>query len=115
MRKKSAAPLAALALAAGVAFTADAAVFGDAAAQRARDSRGPDYVVAESRWGHGTVSGPVRRGRNGWEVRMPGGTWLEGAARRQHLMRTVLPIFLGATGVAGVALLLALRLLDRLR
>lgn len=38
------------------------------------------YVVAESRFGHGTVSGPVRRGRTGYEVRMPGGTWI--ACRR---------------------------------
>jgi hypothetical protein len=56
----------------------------------------------------GAVLAPVRS-------HMPGGTWLEGAARRQHLMRTVLPILLGATGVAGLALLFALRLLDRLR
>jgi hypothetical protein len=38
------------------------------------------YVVAESRFGHGTVSGPVRRSRTGFEVRMPGGTWI--ACRR---------------------------------
>lgn len=76
MRKISA-PLAALALASGLAVSADATLFGDAAAQRSRDGRAPDYVVAESRWGHGTVSGPVRRGPNGWEVRMPRGTWLE--------------------------------------
>jgi hypothetical protein len=36
----------------------------------------PDHVVAESRFGHGTVSGPVRRARAGWEVRLPGGTWI---------------------------------------
>lgn len=34
------------------------------------------YVVAESQWGHGTVSGPVRRGPRGWQVRLPGGTWI---------------------------------------
>jgi hypothetical protein len=34
------------------------------------------YVVAESRFGHGTVSGPVRPARHGFEVRMPGGTWI---------------------------------------
>jgi len=38
------------------------------------------YVVAESRFGHGTVTGPVRRVRTGFEVRMPGGTWI--ACRR---------------------------------
>ncbi len=47
-------------------------------------SRGADdgtaranYVVAESRWGHGTVSGPVRPGARGWQVRLPGGTWVD--------------------------------------
>jgi hypothetical protein len=76
MRRISA-PLAALVLASGLAISADAALFGDAAAQRSRDGRAPAYVVAESRWGHGSISGPVRRGPNGWEVRMPRGTWLE--------------------------------------
>ena len=45
-------------------------------------SAGPRYsrtndqlVVAESRFGHGTVSGPVRLARFGREVRLPGGTW----------------------------------------
>ncbi|MEQ8825460.1 MAG: hypothetical protein RIC14_13910 [Filomicrobium sp.] len=36
-------------------------------------SRG--YVVAESRYGNGTVSGPVRMRRLGPQVRLPGGTW----------------------------------------
>ena len=39
-----------------------------------RHERG--YVVAESRWGHGTVSGPVRHARGGPQVRLPGGTWI---------------------------------------
>ena len=35
-------------------------------------------VTAESRYGHGTVSGPVRRSDRGRaEVRLPGGTWIE--------------------------------------
>lgn len=35
------------------------------------------FVTAESRNGHGTVSGPVRIGRAGArEVRLPGGTWI---------------------------------------
>jgi hypothetical protein len=35
-------------------------------------------VIAESRYGHGTVSGPVRRNAKGrLEVRAPGGTWFE--------------------------------------
>jgi hypothetical protein len=36
---------------------------------------GEGYVTAESRFGTGTVSGPVRIGRFGREVRLPGGTW----------------------------------------
>lgn len=35
------------------------------------------YVVAESWYGKGTVSGPVRPGRHGWQVRLPGGTWID--------------------------------------
>ena len=76
MRRLSA-PLAAIALAGAMVIGVDATVLGDAAAQRARADRAPAYVVAESRWGHGSISGPVRRGPNGWEVRMPRGTWLE--------------------------------------
>jgi hypothetical protein len=37
----------------------------------------PEIVVAESRWGNGVVSGPTRRGRTGWQVRMPRGTWID--------------------------------------
>lgn len=33
-------------------------------------------AVAESRYGNGTVSGPVRATRTGYEVRLPGGTWV---------------------------------------
>lgn len=36
-----------------------------------------DYVVAESRWGHGTISGPVRPSHHGWQVRLPRGTWID--------------------------------------
>lgn len=34
-----------------------------------------EYAVAESRFGNGTVSGPVRAGRTGYEVRLPSGRW----------------------------------------
>lgn len=36
----------------------------------------PDYVVAHSRFGNGSVGGPVRTVRTGYEVRLPGGTWI---------------------------------------
>lgn len=36
------------------------------------------YATAESFHGHGSISGPVRRGPHGRpEVMMPGGTWIE--------------------------------------
>jgi hypothetical protein len=68
-----------LAVAVGLALGVADARIGEVAAQKVRDGarKAPAYVVAESRWGHGTASGPVRRGPNGWEVRMPRGTWLE--------------------------------------
>jgi hypothetical protein len=43
--------------------------------RRAYDDSAPGYVTAESRFGGGTVSGPVRIGRYGREVQLPGGTW----------------------------------------
>lgn len=38
---------------------------------------GDDYVVAESRFGNGTVVGPIRQTRVGLQVRTPGGNWLD--------------------------------------
>ncbi len=35
-----------------------------------------NVAVAVSRFGNGTVSGPVRVTRTGYEVRLPGGTWV---------------------------------------
>ena len=35
-----------------------------------------NVAVAVSRYGNGTVSGPVRQTRTGYEVRLPGGTWV---------------------------------------
>lgn len=64
-------------LAGGAALLALAATSGVSLAQH-RGGYGPrdGYVVAHSRWGHGTISGPVRPTRVGWEVRMPRGTWI---------------------------------------
>lgn len=44
-------------------------------------------VYAESRWGHGRVSGPVRQGRNGLEVRLPRGSWMECARSCRETLR----------------------------
>jgi hypothetical protein len=45
-------------------------------------------VVAESRFGHGTVSGPVRAARRGREVRLPGGTWIDCGRSCAETLRT---------------------------
>lgn len=46
-------------------------------ARRDRPYADGGYVVAESQWGNGTVSGPVRRGGpTGWQVQLPRGTWI---------------------------------------
>ena len=70
------------ALAAACLTVAMASLLGAAAADA--DPRRGDreaalgWVTAESRFGHGDVSGPVRIGpRGAREVRMPGGTWIE--------------------------------------
>lgn len=45
---------------------------------RPRESYGrPGYVIAESQWGNGTITGAVRQGRRGLQVRMPRGTWID--------------------------------------
>ena len=49
-------------------------------AQAYRGTDGYDrahYVTAESHWGNGTISGPVRSGRRGLQVRLPRGTWID--------------------------------------
>jgi hypothetical protein len=56
------------AYAAGFAATADAA-------GRGRDRSGT--VTVCSRFDTKCISGPTRPGRNGLEVRMPGGTWID--------------------------------------
>ena len=64
-----------------VALLAGATVAVEAAGPRGYGPRNGGYVTAESRFGHGTVSGPVRPARAGhYEVRLPGGTWI--ACRR---------------------------------
>lgn len=45
------------------------------------------HVVAESWWGNGTVSGPVRRGPVGWQVRLPRGTWIDCARSCAQTLR----------------------------
>lgn len=64
-----------IALSVGVLATGLSAAGADASPRYRGGQEG--YVVAESRWGHGTVSGPVRRGPRGLQVRTPGGNWID--------------------------------------
>jgi hypothetical protein len=57
----------------GAALLVVAWIVGVAPAEAAR--RDGDIVTGCSRFGRGCVSGPVRRGPYGPEVRLPGGTW----------------------------------------
>jgi len=43
--------------------------------RRPREDLSQGYVVAESKYGNGRVSGPVRLTDLGPQVRLPGGTW----------------------------------------
>lgn len=50
----------------------------DASADRYGRRNDGRYVVAESQWGNGSISGPVRPGPRGvWQVRLPHGTWID--------------------------------------
>jgi hypothetical protein len=51
-------------------------------------ANGSGQAVAESRFGHGTVSGPVRAARHGREVRLPGGTWIDCGRSCAETLRT---------------------------
>ena len=46
-----------------------------------------DYVVAQSKFGNGSVVGPVRRTRVGWQVKTPGGSWLDCARSCSETLR----------------------------
>lgn len=64
----------ALALAAGM--TVALATVSTADAQSRRKGARAGYVTTCSTYGNGCTSAPVRRGRNGYEFRLPGGTWV---------------------------------------
>ena len=42
---------------------------------RGNNGNGDGYVIADSRFGNGSVRGAVREGRSGLQVQLPGGTW----------------------------------------
>lgn len=66
--------LAALLAIAGTVATADAGRLGFSR-DKGYDGLEDGFVVARSRFGNGTVSGPVRATTLGPQVRLPGGTW----------------------------------------
>jgi hypothetical protein len=63
------------ALAATVGMVALWATFSTAEAQPRR-SGVIGYVKTCSQYGNGCTQAPVRRGRHGYEYRLPGGTWV---------------------------------------
>jgi hypothetical protein len=77
---------AALAIAIGMSAASSVA---DAEPYRryARSDSMPAYVVGESRYGHGSVTGPVRMGRTGPQVRLPGGNWIDCARNCADTLR----------------------------
>jgi hypothetical protein len=70
----------ALALLGAAPLTLLATLPADAGGRFLRRPPEGDVAVAVSRFGNGTVSGPVRSSRTGYEVRKPNGTWI--ACRR---------------------------------
>lgn len=60
---------------AAAALLGIAATTAEATFKRPPQNYPAGYVVAESRFGNGTVSGPVRRAELGWQVRLPSGSW----------------------------------------
>lgn len=74
MRRMIAVPALALALLAGAPAVAPAGL-ADAEAGFKRPAE-REVAVAVSRHGNGTASGPVRVTSTGYEVRLPGGTWV---------------------------------------
>lgn len=49
---------------------------GSHAGNRYGSDDAPGYVTAESRFGNGSISAPIRSARSGYEVRLPGGSWV---------------------------------------
>lgn len=48
-----------------------------AAAMAAPRGEGPTHVTAQSRYGNGSLTAPVRPYPLGWQVRLPGGAWID--------------------------------------
>lgn len=60
-----------------VALAAMSLMVSAAVEARSRRAYEPvEAVTVESQHGNGWVTGAVRPGRNGWEVQLPGGSWV---------------------------------------
>lgn len=73
LRVLSVATIATMASIAGVLVASDDA---NAWERRSYSYEDGAVVVAHSRYLNGSISGPVRAAKYGWEVRLPGGTWV---------------------------------------
>lgn len=80
-------PRAALSGTSLLALAAALASGGPAEAGRRAPGRPLGVVVAESEFGHGRVSGAVRRSSTGLEVRLPGGNWVPCGRRCSETLR----------------------------
>lgn len=80
MRTRLSLAVVAVAIAVATALAASSAEAGLRRFSAGSNGDRTGYVVADSRFGNGTATGPVRYARFGREVRLPGGTWV--ACRR---------------------------------
>lgn len=80
LRLKKPAAVLALALFGAAPLCLAASLPADAGGRFLRRPPEGDVAIAVSRYGNGSVTGPVRTTRTGYEVRKPNGTWI--ACRR---------------------------------
>jgi hypothetical protein len=74
-------------LTAGAGVAAMLAVVAQADAQSRDRGERHGYVTTCSTYGNGCTQAPVRRGRNGYEFQLPGGTWVECRRNCQNALR----------------------------
>jgi hypothetical protein len=60
---------------------------GDCAYERYGEAGDYDYVTAEATFGGKSVTAPVRAGRWGEEVRLPGGSWVDCEVTCEYTLR----------------------------
>ena len=78
-----------------------AASSADAGSRRNYEEPG-GVVTAHSRFGNGSVQGPVRPARYGYEVRLPGGTWVGCRRSCSETLRVqTVDIFENQEGLSG--------------